>query len=137
MRLPGEAIVDQRGNDLAGLVVLVIEDDPMQLTAMQMLMESWGMTVIAAPDACQASRRVAGGARPAVIVTDLRLPGGTTGIGAIDELRAALGREVPAILQTGDTSPESASEIRARGHDLLVKPYDPRRLRAMIESLAS
>ncbi|MBF0391282.1 MAG: response regulator [Alphaproteobacteria bacterium] len=123
--------------DCSGTVVLVIEDDPMQLTAMRMLMEGWGLSVVAALDGRQAASRVAEGAQPAVIVTDLRLSGGTSGIDAVEELRAALGRDVPAILQTGDTSAESATEIRARGHDLLVKPYDPRRLRALILERAS
>ncbi|MBF0333188.1 MAG: response regulator [Alphaproteobacteria bacterium] len=123
--------------DCSGTVVLVIEDDPMQLTAMQMLMEGWGLSVVAARDGRQAASRVAEGAQPSIIVSDLRLSGGTSGIDAVEELRAALGRRVPAILQTGDSSAESATEIRARGHDLLVKPYDPRRLRALILERAS
>ena len=61
---------------------------------------------------------------PAVdlIVADLRLADGNSGIDAIARLRARLGADTPAIVVSGDTSAAAQAEVRAAGVKLLVKP---------------
>ena len=57
-----------------------------------------------------------------LIVADLRLADGKSGIDAIARLRAQLGADIPAIMVSGDTSGAAQAEVRAAGVKLLVKP---------------
>lgn len=108
----------------------------MQLMAMQMLLESWGCVVLTAGTAAEAEARVAGSAnKPALIISDFRLPDGFSGIQAVERLREILQQPVPAVLQTGDTDPALAREALEKSYALLHKPYDPIQLRTLMASL--
>lgn len=121
---------------LQGATVLVIEDDAMQLMAMQMLIESWGGAVIPAESARAADAALAQAqVKPALIISDFRLPENISGIEAVSRLRASLGGPVPAILQTGDTDPALVREAAEHGYTVLHKPYDPNQLRSLMASL--
>lgn len=63
-------------------------------------------------------------ALPDLVITDYRLNGEATGIEVIKRLRQTLGRELPAILLTGDTSPAWKLEAVALGCPILYKPID-------------
>lgn len=121
---------------LNGIIALVIEDDGMQLMAMQMLLESWGCSVFPADSAKAATQVIAKGAQPNLIVSDFRLPDNVSGVDAVSQVRQALGRNLPAILQTGDTDPSLVRDAEALGYALLHKPYDPNRLRSLMLTLS-
>lgn len=121
---------------LDGTVALVIEDDAMQLMAMQMLLESWGCSVLPASNALTASQAIDRGGRPDVIISDFRLPDNVSGMEAVARIRQAVGA-VPAILQTGDTDPGLVREAQANGYVMLHKPYDPNNLRSVMVTLLS
>jgi CheY-like chemotaxis protein len=57
-----------------------------------------------------------------LIIADYRLRDGVTGLEAIEALCAYLGRAVPAVIVTGDTSPSRIKEATASGHRILHKP---------------
>ena len=76
-----------------------------------------------------------GGAQPDLIISDLRLADGETGIGVIERLREALGASVPAFLISGDTAPERLREASAGGYHLLQKPVSPMTLRTTLNRL--
>ena len=57
-----------------------------------------------------------------LIVADLRLADGNSGIDAIARLRAGLGAGIPAIVVSGDTSAAAQAEVRTARVELLVKP---------------
>ncbi|MGE6782810.1 hypothetical protein ACQKGL_09840 [Ensifer adhaerens] len=67
--------------------------------------------------------------------TDYRLEGGKTGIDAIREITSYLGRDVPALILSGDASPARLKEVTASGHRLLHKPLDAVRLEEEIEAV--
>jgi two-component system, sensor histidine kinase len=50
--------------------------------------------------------------------------------------REALGGEVPAVLLTGETSPERLAELRGLGLPVLTKPVAPARLRALLGAVS-
>lgn len=104
-------------------VVLVIDDDPMVLQGMSLVLRQLGWDVLAAESPEHALDLVAPpAARPDFIIADYRLRGGRTGIDAIRSVRAALGHAVRAVLLTGETSPERLREARASGLTVLHKP---------------
>ena len=59
---------------------------------------------------------------PDVIVADYRLRDEENGVLAVEQIRQAIDPEIPAIIITGDTSPERIREAKASGHSLLHKP---------------
>jgi DNA-binding response OmpR family regulator len=50
-------------------------------------------------------------------------------------VRAALGRDIPALVLTGDTSPSAQAAARGAGIGLLLKPVDPEELLDRIRAL--
>ncbi len=70
--------------------------------------------------------------RPDLIISDYHLASGKTGIRAIEQINAAFGSSIPAILISGDMAPEPLRDAKDRGYILLHKPVDPMRLRAVM-----
>lgn len=136
--LPFSDAVARDGGGAAGREerrpIVVIEDDPVQLMAVRMILEGWGCQVIAVPSCERALVAVAQSGPPGLVLSDLRLRGTESGLDAVAELRRTAGAEVPAILMTGDTGPEQISATRAAGAKLLHKPFGPEHLRTAIEA---
>ena len=123
--------------DLArGKRVMVIDDDVLVLDGMRGILQSWGCRVQTAASGTAALASVAhGGARPDLIISDLRLADGESGIEVIERLRDALGAPVPAFVISGDTAPERLREASAGGYHLLQKPVSPMTLRTTLNRL--
>jgi signal transduction histidine kinase len=75
-------------------------------------------------------------ARIDVLVVDFRLAGPRNGIEATALLRAAMGREVPAILVTGDTDPARVRAAYESGLVVMFKPVQPEQLVQALQSCA-
>jgi signal transduction histidine kinase/CheY-like chemotaxis protein len=121
-------------NNLAGKLIVVIDDDALALEGTGGLLRNWGCRVVTAQSEREALTRLNGKA-PDLIVSDFHLQDDRTGIDAIAALRAAFGGEVPAFLVSGDITQERLRETGAGRHHLLHKPVNPMALRAMISSL--
>lgn len=115
------------------LSVLLLEDDPLVLTATRMLLESIGCKVQAARTAAEALHKVTQGLKPDLVLADYRLPGGVDGLTAVERLRAALSPALPAVLITGDVTDELAPLARSARIEVLRKPVKPEELQRLIE----
>lgn len=103
-------------------VVLVIDDDPDLVSAVEMVLSDEGHTVVTAEDADTAVA-AAREHDPALILMDWNLPGG--GADLIARLREVTGARIA--LATGMSF--DADEARRLGADLLLKkPYSVERL---------
>ena len=118
----------------AGRVILVIDDNAEVLDSMRALLGEWGHTAIAVRTLEAALDAAARDAEIGLVIADYRLGDSVTGADAIDAVRRALGRAVPAVIITGDTSPQRIREANRSGHRLLHKPIDPRELEALINA---
>lgn len=116
---------------LHGLVA-VVDDDAMILDALPVLLERWGLSVVAGADVEGLLGRLP--RRPDLVITDYRLAGGETGFTVVDRLAAVHGPS-PVVIITGDTGQEALATIAARGYPLLHKPVKPARLRAVVQRL--
>ena len=123
-------------DELAGLRVLVIEDDLLAREGLASLLESWGCVVRVAEGLSTALGELKEGWVPDVIVSDYRLRGGENGIDTISAVRTACGQSIPACLLSGDTDPKLMREARAAGLALLHKPVRPAKLRSLVRGLA-
>ena len=70
--------------------------------------------------------------RDSLIIADYRLPGGATGVNAIDSIRQRFGPAVPAILMTGSADPQLVSMAAEKGFHYLLKPVIPAKLRTLV-----
>ena len=101
--------------------VLLIDDDPAVLDSTSILLEVLGFELETAEDGSAALEAIRAGGPPDVVVTDFRLPG-MSGVEVIEQIRAAVGRAVPAIIMTGDTTGVGSLGIECC--EVLNKPVD-------------
>lgn len=113
-------------------LVAVLEDDRLQLAALEMLLQEWGYRTAAGGSQTELQGELAG-RQPDLIITDLHLPGGQSGPDLVQALRARYGHAVPALLLTGDGTAEARRRAEAAGMALLGKPAMPARLRRAVE----
>jgi two-component system, sensor histidine kinase len=118
------------------LSVIVVDDERDVREAMSLLLTSWGCQVLAISSADDtAALGAQSGFAPDLIVADLRLRGDETGISAVRALRARFGREVPAVIVSGDTLPARLQEVQESGLPMLHKPLRPEALREVLRGL--
>lgn len=118
----------------ARLRIMALDDDTQVRDGLSTLLAAWGYEVLAGRDVEELRGRhlAAGGPPIHLIIADYRLAGGITGSEAIARLSGHLGHDVPALIVTGDTSPECLRELTATGRIVLHKPVAPERLRAAV-----
>ncbi|MEO6362002.1 MAG: hybrid sensor histidine kinase/response regulator [Caldimonas sp.] len=127
--LPG-ALDDSR-------TVLLLDDEEAVRTSVGELLVEWGYEVIAVATTGEALAAVeARHGLVDVIVSDLRLRDGEDGLRAIEQVRQACGFAVPAVLVTGDTSPDQVLRVHESGHIALYKPVQPKDLLTVLKKLA-
>jgi CheY-like chemotaxis protein len=119
-------------------LAVVIDDEAIILTGMEIMLDSWGYRVIAAEtaDGALAALRQSPIPVPSVIISDYRLHG-RSGVEAVRALRALCGAPVPAIILTGDTGADLVAAAQADGLLVVHKPVGPSDLRVHIDRLAA
>lgn len=133
-RAAGPGMEGEKAMDVDSRTVLVVEDDTMVLMGLQMILETWGFTVLPAEDMAQVLQRLDEG-RPDLILSDLRLRAGLTGFEVVERVRAMLGNEVPAIILTGETGKAELAEGQRRNLTFLHKPIQAEPLKAAIRAV--
>jgi Na+/proline symporter/signal transduction histidine kinase len=116
-------------NDLRGMHVLCVDNEPQILDGMRTLMSGWGCVVHTAHDLASSHAVVSFGID--VILADYHL-NKTNGLDLIDDLRGVIGADTPAILITADQSVEISEEAERRNVSYMRKPIKPASLRAII-----
>jgi signal transduction histidine kinase/ActR/RegA family two-component response regulator len=119
----------------ADALVLLVDDESAILRGMAELFDNWNIDLVVAHGAAEAEQWLDSiGRVPDVIVSDYRLPD-DDGLAAIARLRQKFDREIPAIVVTGDTAPDTIQRITQAGFPLLHKPLRPAKLRALLTHL--
>jgi CheY-like chemotaxis protein len=104
--------------------VLAIEDEASVRSALGRLLKMRGVKATIVATATEALNLVREqGLRPDVLLCDYNLRGSPDGVETIRHLRAALGRNVPATVMTGDTRSQTVDSISAQGIPVLIKPF--------------
>jgi signal transduction histidine kinase/CheY-like chemotaxis protein len=121
---------------LEGTLVAVVDDDPAAIDAMTELFSVWGAEVVGGRDAPNLLDALGRGARyPDLVVADLRLGDGASGVVTVRALRDELGFAVPALIVSGDTSMAAERAARSAGLTLLPKPVVANVLEAVATAL--
>ena len=118
---------------LAGAVIVLIEDERAVREGMISLFTQWKCQVVAAANAAEALAALSAAAlKPDAIVADYRLREHEIGVDAIKLLRQRFGEAIPALLVSGDTTPELFLQAREHHLVLLNKPVRAARMRAAL-----
>jgi two-component system KDP operon response regulator KdpE len=112
--------------------VLVVDDEPHLLHAVQLYLEDEGFTVLTAPNGQEALRKVRE-QLPDVVVMDVQMPG-MDGFETLQELRKA--SSVPTIMLTvrGEEA-DKVRGLRLGADDYLTKPFSQRELVERIKAV--
>ncbi|MDF3980741.1 hybrid sensor histidine kinase/response regulator [Luteibacter sp. PPL201] len=129
--------------DVAGMRVLVIDDEPSILAGISYLLGSWGCEVMTAEDAQQAMEAVHQWIQPPdVVISDLRLREGTglDVIGLLDRYYRRRPGDPPPfarVLITGETRSDYLRNVDTATMPVLHKPVSPERLLDVMVSVWS
>lgn len=123
---------------LQGKVIAVVDDERDVRDGLAELLGMWRCTPIAAASARDLLVQLeASGLQPDAVIADYRLRDHESGAGAIAALRARYGGSLPALIMSGDTTPEIFQVARDQRLPLLSKPVRAARLRAALQHLLS
>ncbi|MDY0885528.1 NahK/ErcS family hybrid sensor histidine kinase/response regulator [Dongia soli] len=124
-------------SNVAGVRVLVVDNDPDILDGMTSLLDTWHCRVIAATDEQAAIDAIAqAGEKPDILLADYHLDNGRIGTDLIAAVRDRLGHVIPAAVITADRNNEVQEMVQMLpAVSLLLKPIKPARLRALIASV--
>ena len=129
-RLPAASTVS-RG--LAGLSVLLVDNDPQALAALAAIMRGWGCAVMDAPDRNAAQQHVA--RTPAALwLFDYHLDDGDTGVALAEALAEQHGAR-PTLILSADTGHVVRRAVLEGGHALLSKPLKPLALKSVLDRM--
>ncbi len=132
----GEILVPGTDDRLAGLPILVVDDDVAVSAALGQLLTSWGVRakIVATAEAAWAALD---GSSFALVLADYRLRGDTDGLSLLSAIAGMPLTPMPAMaLVTGDLDPAIIARAQALRVPLLHKPLAPARLRALLQSAA-
>lgn len=130
---PEAAAVEDEPAPLAGLRLLLVDDERDVLMALAGYLELRGAEAILASSSREAEdalRREA--TLPDLIVTDYRLGSDDDGVTLLNLLRAFHGHDLPGIILTGESSPQTLRILAGSGYPTLSKPVHPQDLESLI-----
>lgn len=114
--------------------ILVIEDEPDILEAMEILLKKWNYNVFCVTNSKQAKERMQDeNFNISLILSDYGLGEDASGVEITKSLIAD--KDIPAIIITGSTLAEHIQDITQNNMLLITKPIIPGRLRVALENL--
>ncbi|MEO7066963.1 MAG: chemotaxis protein CheB [Rhodanobacter sp.] len=117
-------------------MILVVEDEPNLRELLGSILKSRGHQVAVMADGVAALDWIAnGGVQPDLILTDHNLPRGITGLQLIVKMRERLGRNIPAIVLTGDISTRTSRDVALEHCAQLNKPVKLKEIAYVIQRL--
>ena len=113
--------------------VLFVDDDRHVQRGLAELLGRWDVAFEIVGDAASALRRIDEGARPGLLLSDYRLPGGMNGLDLIGAVRALDLPDAPdMVLVTGDLDPKLIATAQKKDVPMLYKPLRAGQLKALL-----
>ncbi len=128
-------VIDEPAVDLAGLAVLVLDDDESILRATETLLRSWGCRVATCSEPGQLQAAVAQLGEPEVALIDFQLRDGLLGTDAIAGTQAAF-PGMSTLIVTGESDPARIEQLKDLGF-VLPKPLSPEALQRALAGVRS
>jgi len=120
---------------LAGRRILILDDEPMIVTALAGMLRDDGATVVAATTSEEATAALGEAPHVDLAIIDLQLERGVDGLGLIGDWRRNGLFSGPALIVTGATDPGTLARLQASGIGWLTKPVAVPVLRTSVARL--
>lgn len=121
---------------LQGQLAALVDDEIPILNAMETLFSTWGVSIVtgrSGEEVLEQFRKL--GKHPDFLITDYSLQNNKNGIDVAREFQEIYGTDLPVLVLTGDTSPDTLQRITQAGYRVINKPVRPARLRAALAHL--
>ncbi len=120
--------------DVAGLFVLVVDDDCVILQGMRELLLGWGCEVLLAESEAALLGKLEAHEYPLpdMLISDYRLRDGHTGLEVANSVRRHFSSEIPTLIISGDVHPDVQASVRNMGYFWLEKPVQEDALRRVL-----
>lgn len=116
------------------LPILVVDDQPENLDAMQALLNKWQVKMFAANNT-QLALETALKHNPQILLVDYHLDNSNDGLQLIQQIRDAMGYVIPAALVTASKESEVIAACKQQSVSYVSKPVKPAKLRSLLKSL--
>jgi CheY-like chemotaxis protein len=127
------ALIDAADHEIAGQLdgadILIIEDDPLAACHLAELVEGLGHRVTGVGKTHMEALKFARGKKPNLILSDIQLADGSSGLEAVNEILGNL--EIPVIFITGHPEMLLTGQ-KPEPTFLIPKPFDARTVKAVI-----
>ncbi|WP_058247140.1 PAS-domain containing protein [Tropicibacter naphthalenivorans] len=134
---PGRRAARPVGLAQAGLIALLVENDPQLRRAVSIMLESWDVSVIEAEDAPSALELLDDlQISPDALLLDYQLGDGPTGIALYKSITEFLG-PLPCAIVSADRSPNLRQDCKTLGVEFLPKPLDRHKLSRFLDEVAA
>ncbi len=127
-----EALIDAAGREIAAQVatdVLIIEDEPMIAMDLESIVEGLGHRVAGVARTHKEAVRAVENSKPGLVLADIQLADGSSGLDAVNEMLALF--QVPVIFITAYPDRLLTGE-RPEPAFLITKPYQPDTVKAIV-----
>jgi DNA-directed RNA polymerase specialized sigma24 family protein len=127
-----DRLIDSAGREIAAQVttdVLIIEDEPMIAMDLESIVEGLGHRVTAVARTHGEALKAVGKEKPGLVLADIQLADGSSGLDAVNEMLASF--EVPVIFITAYPDRLLTGE-RPEPAFLITKPYQPDTVKAIV-----
>src|SRR5690606_32225364 len=125
-------LLERAGEEIARQVAtdaLIIEDEPLIVMDLTQILEELGHRVVAVARTRDEARRIMAKQRPGLVLADIQLADGSSGLDAVNDLLGQM--EVPVIFITAYPEKLLTGE-KPEPTFLITKPYQPETLRVTI-----
>jgi DNA-directed RNA polymerase specialized sigma24 family protein len=125
-------LIDSAGREIAAQVatdVLIIEDEPMIAMDLESIVEGLGHRVTAVARTHAEAVKAAAGKKPGLVLADIQLADGSSGLDAVNEMLGSF--EVPVVFITAYPDRLLTGE-RPEPAFLITKPYQPDTVKAIV-----
>ncbi len=127
---------ERAAQNLQGLKVLCIDNEPHILEGMALLIGGWGCAVQSTDSLAGLAQMDSTGGAPDLVIADYHLGDGT-GVEAILAVRERFSAYVPGLVITADRTPEVRVDAERHGIGVQHKPVRPAALRAYITQISA
>jgi signal transduction histidine kinase/DNA-binding response OmpR family regulator len=116
-----------------GMKVLVVEDNPINMKLMEVLLEKYGLIIDKANNGKEAVEKLRGNTTYNVVLMDVQMPE-MNGIEATEVIRKDINKEIPIIALTAGVMQDDRKHALVAGmNDFLEKPVDVDRLKEVLQ----
>ncbi|MDN3653140.1 PAS domain-containing hybrid sensor histidine kinase/response regulator [Thalassotalea ponticola] len=117
--------------------ILLLDNDPLMLTALSSQLREWGCRVVAADDQASLNQcALQCDGQPDLIIADYHLGGNTNGVDVISELVSAQDWQTPCIIVSADPSEQVRQHTSNANYQFLPKPVKALALKRVLKQVA-